>query len=430
MTDGVYTVTELTGFVKSYIEASPQLKSVAVKGELSNVSAPSGKGHVFFTLKDDGAVLRAVMFKSRAEKLSFKPENGMKVQCNGRISVYPAGGQYLLYAETLTADGEGSLYIALEQLKKRLAAEGLFDTARKKRLPKIPMHVGVITSATGAAVQDIINVAARRFPAAEIVLYPSLVQGAGAGQMLAGGVRYFNEKHTVDVIIIGRGGGSVEELWEFNNEQLVRAIAASRIPVVSAVGHETDFTLCDFAADLRAPTPSAAAEIVFPDSADILRRFENARARMTVLLSQRLAAERRVLSALAASPALRSPTAGFDDKRLRIADLEARAQAAALVRVQIGAQGLRALSARLDGAVAARLKYTRLGLDTVRERLLLLDPLSVLKRGYAAVFDENGAPLTGVGAFAAGSRFTLKMADGAVKAQTEEVVYGTDGHDV
>lgn len=422
--ESVYTVTELTGFIKSYIEASPQLRAVSVKGELSNVSAPSGKGHIFFTLKDDAAVLRAVMFKSRAEKLSFKPENGMKVQCSGRISVYPAGGQYLLYADAISVDGEGSLFVALEQLKKKLAAEGLFDTARKKRLPKIPMHVGVITSATGAAVQDIINVAARRFPAAEIVLYPSLVQGAGAGSMLASGIRYFNEKHPVDVIIIGRGGGSIEELWEFNDEQLVRAIAACRIPVVSAVGHETDFTLCDFAADLRAPTPSAAAEIVFPDVADILRRFENAANRMTVLLTQRIAAERRVLAALAASPALRSPTAGFDDKRMRLADLEARMQNAVGARVNIGAQGLSTLAARLNGAIEARLRYTRLGVESAKERLYLLDPLSVLKRGYAAVFSEDGVPITGVNALDTDKPFTLRMSDGTVKARPEEVFYG------
>lgn len=424
--ENVYTVAELTGFIKSYIEASPQLKTVSVKGELSNVSAPSGKGHIFFTLKDDVAVLRAVMFKSRAERLEFKPENGMKVVCTGRISVYHAGGQYLLYADSISVCGEGNLYIALEQLKKKLAAEGLFDTAKKKRLPKIPMHVGVITSATGAAVQDVINVAARRFPAAEIVLFPSLVQGAGAGKMLAGGIEYFNRKHRVDVIIIGRGGGSIEELWEFNDEQLVRAIAASEIPVVSAVGHETDFTLCDLVADLRAPTPSAAAEIVFPDKMDILRRFENARSRMAVLLTQRIAAEKRVLSALKASPALRSPTASFDDKRLRLADLEKRMQTAASSCLSLSAQRLGTARVRFESAVGTKMRYTRLGLDSVKERLLLLDPLAVLKRGYAAVFDENGAPITSVKALGTDKAFTLRMSDGAVKAKPEEVVYGDD----
>lgn len=417
----IYTVAELTGFVKSYIEASPQLKSVSVKGELSNVSAPSGRGHVFFTLKDKDAVLRAVMFKSRAERLSFKPENGMTVICNGRISVYPAGGQYLLYADSITVEGEGNLFIALEQLKKKLAAEGLFDTAKKKRLPKIPMRVGVITSATGAAVQDIINVAGRRFPAAEIVLYPSLVQGAGAAEMLASGVRYFNQRHPVDVIIIGRGGGSVEELWEFNGEVLVRAIAASHIPVVSAVGHETDFTLCDFAADLRAPTPSAAAEIVFPDKADILRRFENARNRMSTLILQRISGERRVLAALAASPALRSPTAGFDDKRLRIADLADRMESAARTSLALSGQGVTRLGERLETATVSRLKLTKMRISALKEQLLLLDPLSVLERGYAAIFDTEGNAVTAASSIKKGSSLTLRLADGAVKATADEV---------
>lgn len=417
----IYTVAELTGFVKSYIEASPQLKSVSVKGELSNVSAPSGRGHVFFTLKDKDAVLRAVMFKSRAERLSFKPENGMTVICNGRISVYPAGGQYLLYADSITVEGEGNLFIALEQLKKKLAAEGLFDTAKKKRLPKIPMRVGVITSATGAAVQDIINVAGRRFPATEIVLYPSLVQGAGAAEMLASGVRYFNQRHPVDVIIIGRGGGSVEELWEFNGEVLVRAIAASHIPVVSAVGHETDFTLCDFAADLRAPTPSAAAEIVFPDKADILRRFENARNRMSTLILQRISGERRVLAALAASPALRSPTAGFDDKRLRIADLADRMESSAKTSLALSGQGVTRLGERLETATVSRLKLTKMRISALKEQLLLLDPLSVLERGYAAIFDTEGNAVTAASSIKKGSSLTLRLADGAVKATADEV---------
>lgn len=419
--DRIYTVGELTGFVKSYIEASPQLRSVSVRGELSNVSAPSGRGHVFFTLKDKDAVLKGVVFKSHAERLTFKPENGMTVVCRGRISVYPAGGQYLLYADSITVEGEGNLYIALEQLKRKLAAEGLFDTARKKRLPKIPVRVGVITSATGAAVQDIINVAGRRFPAAELIIYPSLVQGAGAAEMLASGIRHFNTKRPVDVIIIGRGGGSIEELWEFNSELLARTVAASRIPVVSAVGHETDFTLCDFAADLRAPTPSAAAEIVFPDKADILRRFENARSRMTSLLLQRISNEKRLLRTLAASPALRSPTAGFDDKRLRIADLSDRMAAAVKNCVAIKKQNTASLASRLYSASEASVKLLSLKACALKEQLLLLDPLAVLERGYAAVFDAEGNAVVSAAKIEKGAAIELRLADGKVKATADEV---------
>ncbi|MBQ4647745.1 MAG: exodeoxyribonuclease VII large subunit [Clostridia bacterium] len=423
----IYTVAELTGFIKSYLESSPQLKRVSVKGEISNCSAPSGKGHVFFTVKDESATLRGVMFKSHAEKLSFKPENGMRVLCTGRISVYPQGGQYLLYADSLTPEGEGALYIALEQLKKKLAAEGLFELARKKKLPKIPMRVGVITSATGAAVRDIINVAARRFPAAELTVYPSLVQGVGAAEQLAAGVVYFNKTKKVDVIIIGRGGGSIEELWEFNSELLARTVAASSVPVVSAVGHETDFTVCDFAADFRAPTPSAAAEIVFPDKADIIRRFENAENRMRTLLSARIATEKRYLLSLKNSKALSSPTAGFDDLRLRIADNEQRLHASVKRRMEQSARDIALVKPRLDTAAARAIGLQKLRLDGLKDRLFILNPLSVLDRGYAAVTDKDGKTLTGVSALTVGEGFVLKMADGEAEATVGKVeLYGNE----
>ena len=423
----IYTVAELTGFIKSYLESSPQLKRVSVKGEISNCSAPSGKGHVFFTVKDESATLRGVMFKSHAEKLSFKPENGMRVLCTGRISVYPQGGQYLLYADSLTPEGEGALYIALEQLKKKLAAEGLFELARKKKLPKIPMRVGVITSATGAAVRDIITVAARRFPAAELTVYPSLVQGVGAAEQLAAGVVYFNKTKKVDVIIIGRGGGSIEELWEFNSELLARTVAASSVPVVSAVGHETDFTVCDFAADFRAPTPSAAAEIVFPDKADIIRRFENAENRMRTLLSARIATEKRYLLSLKNSKALSSPTAGFDDLRLRIADNEQRLHASVKRRMEQSARDIALVKPRLDTAAARAIGLQKLRLDGLKDRLFILNPLSVLDRGYAAVTDKDGKTLTGVSALTVGEGFVLKMADGEAEATVGKVeLYGNE----
>lgn len=423
----IFTVGELTGFIKSYLESSPQLKSVCVKGEISNLSAPSGKGHIFFTVKDEYATLRGVMFKSRAEKLSFKPENGMKVLCTGRISVYPQGGQYLLYADSIAPDGEGALYIALEQLKKKLAAEGLFSSERKKPLPKIPMRVGVVTSATGAAVRDIINVAARRFPAAEVTVYPSLVQGAGAAEALSAGVVYFNKTKKADVIIIGRGGGSVEELWEFNSELLARTVAASSVPVVSAVGHETDFTICDFAADLRAPTPSAAAELVFPDSKDIIRRFENALARMRTLVGARISTERRLLQSLKQSRALRSPTAGFDDLRLRIADDERRLVLATQRKIQQLTQQTAGLKPRLDSAAVRAVGLQSMRLAALKDRLVILDPMSVLDRGYAAVCDGEGNTLTGVSALKEGQSFVLKMADGKADATVGKVeLYGND----
>lgn len=423
----VYTVAELTGFIKSYIEASPQLKAVSVRGEISNCSAPSGRGHIYFTLKDEGATLKGVMFKNRADKLAFTPENGMHVLCTGRISVFPQGGQYLLYADSLTPEGEGALFVALEQLKKKLAAEGLFAAEKKKKLPKIPMKVGVITSATGAAVRDIINVAGRRFSAAEITVYPSLVQGNGAAEMLAKGIVYFNRVKKVDVIIIGRGGGSVEELWEFNSELLARTIAASEVPVVSAVGHETDFTVCDFVADLRAPTPSAAAEVVFPDRADIIRRFENAAARMRTLLMGRIDSNRRLLASLSQSGALRSPTAGFDDRRMRIADLDSRLENAARLKTATALRELKQTDTRLKNAGNACLNITKMRTEALKARLGLLDPLSVLDRGYAAIQDEAGNTLTGVSSLKEGQGFVLKMADGKAVATAGKVeLYGDE----
>jgi exodeoxyribonuclease VII large subunit len=236
-----------------------------IKGEISNFTNHR-TGHFYFSLKDEGGLIRAVMFKTAVQKLNFLPENGMKVILRGRISSFVRDGQYQIYVNDIQPDGVGSLYIAFEQLKRRLESEGIFDQSRKRPIPKLPRRVGIVTSPTGAAVRDMINIFGRRFPYTELVLYPALVQGPGAAADVAKGVRYFNETDSVNVIVVGRGGGSIEDLWAFNDEMLARTVAASRIPVISAVGHETDFTICDFAADLRAPTPSAAAELAVPET--------------------------------------------------------------------------------------------------------------------------------------------------------------------
>ena len=262
----ILTVTQLNEYIKSKIDSDKTLQNIWIKGEISNF-VHHKTGHLYFTVKDENSLVRSLMFASSAAKLPFKPENGMKVILHGRVASYIRDGIYNFYADSMEPDGIGALYIAYEQLKKRLEAEGLFRTENKKPLPKIPSRVGVITSPTGAAVRDIIHVISRRFPFAKIIVYPALVQGEGAPPQLIAGLRYFNESHSADVIILGRGGGSIEDLWAFNNEQLAREVAASRIPVISAVGHETDFTICDFVADRRAPTPSAAAEIAVPETA-------------------------------------------------------------------------------------------------------------------------------------------------------------------
>jgi len=268
------TVTQLNEYIKMMFDSQPTLNRLLVRGEISNF-VNHRSGHFYFTLKDENSLIRAVMFKSAAMKLNFQPENGMRVIARGKVSVFPRDGQYQLYADDMELDGIGGLYVAFEQLKNKLAAEGLFDESRKRPLPRFPSKIGIITSPTGAAIRDMINVTGRRYPMAEITIYPALVQGSDAPRSLAAGIRYFNNADKrPDVIIIGRGGGSIEDLWAFNNEQLARFIANSEIPVISAVGHETDFTICDFVADRRAPTPSAAAELAVPDSYELHTRIK------------------------------------------------------------------------------------------------------------------------------------------------------------
>ena len=261
----ILSVTQLNKYIKSYFDSDENLLNIFLNGEISNFTNHYRTGHFYFTLKDDDSAIRAVMFRSNASRIKFMPGDGMKVIVRGRVSVYEATGQYQVYVDDMQPDGIGALNLAFEQLKEKLTNEGLFDLSRKKQLPQYPQKVGVITSPTGAAVQDIINVLGRRYPLAEVVFCPALVQGDGAHQQLINAVKKFNAENAADVIIIGRGGGSIEDLWEFNNEDLARTIYNSKIPVISAVGHETDFTICDFVADLRAPTPSAAAELAVPD---------------------------------------------------------------------------------------------------------------------------------------------------------------------
>lgn len=277
------TVTQINNYIKAIIERTEVLQNVWIKGEISNLKYHSS-GHVYLTLKDEGGALRAVMFKGAVMKLPFKMENGMKVSANGRIGVFERDGAYQLYIETMEQEGQGDLFKKLEELRKKLSLEGLFDERHKKPIPRYPQKVGVVTSPTGAAVRDILNILKRRYPLCEVYLYPALVQGVNAAESIARGIEFFNRENMVDVIIAGRGGGSIEDLWAFNEEVTVRAIFASGIPVISAVGHETDFTLSDAVADLRAPTPSAAAEIAVPDSMELSVALDKYRVRLKTLL--------------------------------------------------------------------------------------------------------------------------------------------------
>ena len=393
------TVTELNEYVKALIYNTPALADISVKGEISNFKNHYATGHYYFSLKDEGGVVNAVMFRSSAAKLRFMPEDGMKVIVRGRVSAFVRTGQYQIYAESMEPDGVGALYIAFEQLKKKLEAEGLFGEQRKKPLPKIPTRVGIITSATGAAVRDMINISGRRFPYAKLILYPSLVQGPDAPAQLISGVEYFNKTKSADVIIIGRGGGSIEDLWAFNDEGLARTIAASAIPVISAVGHETDFTICDFVADRRAPTPSAAAEIALPEQGELKRKIENIITREQTVLLSKIEARRQALERFAKSGALTRPMNFVDDKRMAVSQMSERLMRSEAYVIETGKHDLAAVSGKLNA----------------------LNPLAVISRGYSAVFADDGSVVKSTAQVKIGGKVRFRTSDGTVGATVDDI---------
>lgn len=395
----VFTVTALNEYIKMKLETDEALMRVFIRGEISNFTNHKS-GHFYFTVKDETSRIAAVMFRSSASKLAFIPENGMKVIVGGRVSAYVRDGQYQIYVDTLEPDGVGALYIAYEQLKAKLGAEGLFDEAKKKPLPRYPMRIGVITSPTGAAIRDIINILGRRFPIAEVVLYPSLVQGESAAPQLIEGLRYFNEKKNVNVIIIGRGGGSLEDLWAFNSEALVREVAASELPVISAVGHEIDFTLCDFAADRRAPTPSAAAELAVPERYELKRKLGNVTARLELLEGKKLELLRSTLERMKKSRALTDPRNFIDDRRMALGIAEDKLYNRITFLLERKKSALAGKTAKLDA----------------------MNPLSVLSRGYGAAFAPDGTVIRSAAQVEKGSDISLMLSDGTVRATVCDIV--------
>lgn len=377
------------------IDNDELLVSVCVRGEISNFTNHYKTGHFYMTLKDEASLIKAVMFRGNASKLKFLPENGMKVIVTGRVSAYIRDGQYQIYIDSMEPDGIGALYIAYEQLKKKLAAEGLFDREKKKPLPKIPTRIGIITSPTGAAIRDIINILGRRFPLCRPILYPSLVQGDGASAQIIAGIDYFNEKKNVDVLIVGRGGGSLEDLWAFNDEALCRRVAASDIPIISAVGHETDFTLCDFAASVRAPTPSAAAELAVPESSELKRKINNVNARMELLCEQRIKILKEKLTALSNSRVLTNPMNFIDDRKMALGMTEDK------------------LITRMN----TLLERKKSSLVSHAAKLDALNPLSVVARGYSAVFDNEGKLIKSISQTKKGDMVSFMVTDGKISAE-------------
>lgn len=379
------TVSQLNAYMKRVVDGQTALNDIWIKGEISNFK-DHYSGHLYITLKDEGGVLKAVMFKSAAVHLTFRPEDGMKVLARGRIGVYEQGGTYQLYINEMTPDGVGELYVAYEQLKKKLEEEGLFEESKKKPIPQYPERVGVITAATGAAVRDIINVITRRYPYCEIILYPSLVQGAGASENIVEGIEYFNKNKLCDTLIVGRGGGSIEDLWAFNEEIVARAIYASEIPIISAVGHETDFTIADFVADLRAPTPSAAAEIAVPSQLELVSKISTMVSRMKAAQVNSLKNKRLRVEKLS----MRSPKDRIDDLRQKNDNLIRQAEKSFLLCLEGNKKMLSRLLAKLDA----------------------LSPLAVMARGYGIACQEDGTVIRSVSQMTQGMDFTLKLTDG------------------
>lgn len=394
--DSTLTVTELNAYLKGLLENDRILTSVTVKGEISNFTYHRS-GHLYFTLKDSDAQIKAVMFRSFAARLRFMPENGMKVILHGSVNLYTKDGSIQLYANQLQPDGIGALYLAYEQLKERLSAEGLFDPLHKRAIPRIPTSIGVITSPTGAAIRDVLNVLGRRFPYASVYLYPSLVQGEGAEENLIAGIDYFDRSGLVDVVIIGRGGGSLEDLWAFNSESLARRIFASSVPVISAVGHETDFTICDFVSDLRAPTPSAAAELAVPDEKELYMRIASLCDKSYSSLVRSLDAGKARLDRVKANKVLSEPAKIFEYQRKYTAELFSAVNSSIKQIIDDKKKSLLSASVKADA----------------------ISPLSTLKRGYS-VTTLNGKVVKSKEQLASGDRIVLRLYDGEALAEIKE----------
>ena len=395
----VLSVSQLNRYIKMNFDADENLANIFISGEISNFTNHYRTGHLYFTLKDDSAAVRAVMFNSSAKRLKFMPEDGMKVIARGRVSVYEASGQYQLYVDDMQPDGVGALNLAYEQLKEKLQKEGLFSEHHKKPLPPYPEKVGVITSPTGAAVRDIINVLGRRFPYAEIVFCPVLVQGEGAHLQLTDAVNLFNSERAADVIIIGRGGGSIEDLWEFNDEGLARAVYNSEIPVISAVGHETDFTICDFVADMRAPTPSAAAELAVPDANELQYALSALKNRMFLNVSSGIADRRSRLEYLTSKGALKSPDEMLSNR----------------------SQRLDTAFSKMLSSYENRIGGKKVEFISAATALSKLDPMSVLMRGFAFVSDKNGKNVYSSQALAKGDKINVRFHDGSAACEVKEI---------
>lgn len=438
----VLSVSQLNRSIKMLLERDSQLQDVWVRGEISNFTHHSS-GHMYFTLKDDQSRLKVVMFASYNRFLRFLPKNGTKAIVRGSISAFERDGAYQLYAREMQPDGIGSLYLAFEQLKEKLAAEGLFATERKRTLPRFPKRVGVVTSPTGAAIRDICTTIRRRYPQADIVLAPAIVQGVEAPLSIVKAIRNINRETGIDVLIVGRGGGSIEELWAFNDEQVARAIASSLIPVISAVGHETDVTIADFVADVRAATPTAAAELAVPHYLEWLERVKQLDTRMQRAIRQRTLQERKRLDGLSQSYAMRQPQRRLEEAAQRLDSVQLRMKQSMkqlmrlrreqysrlseqMKRYRISEQlnerhtKVMTLRSRLDARMRQQWQQKQLQFASRLAHLDALSPLKVMQRGFSLVYSGDQL-VKSVNQFASGDELVVRLSDGSATARVERI---------
>ena len=413
------TISELNHYIKGVMEDNIFLNKVYLKGEISNFKAHT-RGHLYFTLKDEGSRLNAVMFSYQANGLKFEPVDGMKVLVCGKISVYEATGAYQIYVESMEQDGLGNLYIEFEKLKKKLSAEGLFDPDKKKKIPKVPKKIGIVTASTGAAIRDILTTIKRRYPICETILFPSLVQGAEAAKDIVKNIEIANT-YDIDTLIVGRGGGSIEDLWPFNEEIVARAIYNSRVPVISAVGHEIDFTIADFVADLRAPTPTAAAELAVPNIDTINTYLANAINRSTLSINNLIDTRKQSLVSLTTSYVLKKPTAMYEIKEQNLDFLIDRLNKE--MKLVLDNMNVR-LSKQINSYVITNpeilYKYKKQNLEHVINKLDVLNPMNTLKRGYAIVKKDNKV-ISDSKDIRKDDIIDINIRDGIIKTQVLEV---------
>ena len=393
----VITVSQLNNYMKRFVDSNVHLSKLWVKGEISNYKTHY-TGHIYMTLKDETSVIKAVMFKGSAFSLMFEPDNGMKVIACGKVAVFERDGQYQLYVESMVPDGVGELHIAYEQLKEKLEKKGYFDVSRKKKIPRYPQNIGVITSPTGAAIRDILNVLTRRYPVANIYIYPAQVQGIGASSTIVDGINTFNNLNNVDVIIAVRGGGSLEDLWAFNEENVADAIYNSHIPIISAVGHETDFTITDFVADLRAPTPSAGAELAVPDILELKNKLSTSKSSLSVLLTNKYSLKRKELENILSKKVFSNPESLVEDRKLELDNISDK------------------MLTLFENKVN-KCKTTLIGNTT---KLEALNPLAVLNRGFSIISRDNH-PVKSIKNLHIDDDVEVRLFDGTAKCKVTDL---------